>query len=101
MSGQIVNFGWILTPQPGVVPVNGSTIGVLIDGVSVGQPVYNQFRSDIATLFPGYANSGGAVGYRMIDTTSLTNGLHTIMWVVTDSLGRSEGIGSRYFSVLN
>jgi uncharacterized protein YkwD len=96
-----VQFGWALTPQTASIPTNGSTITVYIDGVAVGHPVYNQYRTDIATLFPGFANSGGAVGYLVINTTTLANGLHTIAWSVTDSLGRSEGIGSRYFWVFN
>ena len=37
----------------------------------------------------------------MIDTTTLTNGLHTISWVVTDDQGATEGIGSRFFTVSN
>ena len=31
----------------------------------------------------------------------MTNGLHTIAWSVTDSAGRIEGIGSRFFTVVN
>ena len=96
-----VQFGWALTPLPASIPTNGSTVSVYVDGVAVGQAVYNQYRADIATLFPGYANSSGAVGYRVIDTTTLANGLHTIAWSVSDSLGRAEGIGSRYFWVFN
>jgi glucose/arabinose dehydrogenase len=96
-----VVFGWALTPQPGLIPTNGSTIQVVVDGAPVGHPVYGQFRSDIATLFPGYANSNGAVGYFVLDTTTLTNGIHTIAWSVTDNLGRADGIGSRYFWVQN
>lgn len=97
-----VNFGWAVTPVPtSVIPKDGSTIGVYIDNKLVGHPVYNQYRADIATLFPGLQNSGGAVGYFVIDTTKLANGVHTIAWVVTDSAGRATGIGSRYFSVVN
>ena len=33
--------------------------------------------------------------------TLLSNGLHTIAWVVRDNAGRSTGIGSRYFRVQN
>ncbi|MDQ3539920.1 MAG: hypothetical protein M3440_04465, partial [Chloroflexota bacterium] len=95
------NFGWVLTPQPNAIPTDGSTILVYIDGVPVGRPTYNNFRADIATLFPGYANSGGAVGYYQFNTTTLANGVHTISWVVTDNAGNAEGIGSRYFTVLN
>jgi hypothetical protein len=96
-----VNFGWALTPTPSTVPFDGSTIMVYIDGVPVGHPTYNQFRSDIASLFPGRNNSGGAVGFFTIDTTTLSNGVHTIQWGVTDNAGNPEGIGSRYFTVLN
>ncbi len=58
-----VNFGWALTPQPNIIPINGSTIFVFIDNLPVGHPVYNNYRSDIATLFPGYQNSQGAVEF--------------------------------------
>jgi Viral BACON domain/Matrixin/Putative binding domain, N-terminal len=96
-----VNFGWALTPMPKTIPIDGSTFTVFVDGVSLGGLTYNQFRSDIATLFPGYNNSSGAVGFKVINTTNLTDGLHTISWVVTDNQGASEGIGSRYFTVAN
>ena len=75
-----MNFGWALTENPFAIPFDGSTIFVYLDGVAVGHPVYNQFRSDIATLFPGLANSNGAVGFFYIDTTKLTNSVHTISW---------------------
>ncbi len=94
-----VNFGWALTPQPGEVPKNGSTIWVWVDGAPVGHPTYDQYRPDIATLFPGYANSDGAVGFFYLNPSTLTEGAHTIAWSVEDSLGRLDGIGSRYFSV--
>jgi hypothetical protein len=101
VSGTIVNFGWALTPPPAAIPIDGHTLTVLIDGVPAGQPTYNQRRSDIETLFPGYANSTGAVGYFYLDTTTLANGIHTIMWLATDDQGRTDGLGSRYFWVQN
>jgi hypothetical protein len=96
-----VNFGWVLTPQPNYIPTDGSTINVWIDGVNVGKPVYNNYRADIAALFPGYANSSGAVGYFYIDTTQYENGVHTIQWTALDSAGNVDGIGSRYFMIQN
>ena len=99
-----INFGWALTPQPKIVPIDGSTITVVIDGAPLGTVDYNHERPDIETLFPGFQNTAGtngAVGFRMIDTTTLSNGLHTISWTVTDSLGVTEGIGSRFFTVAN
>jgi hypothetical protein len=101
VSGTMNNFGWVLTPQPGTVPTNGSTIQVFIDGVLRGTVQYNLPRSDITGYFPGYTNSNGPVGFFSFDTTTLSNGVHTIHWIATDNLGRAEGIGSRYFIVLN
>jgi hypothetical protein len=96
-----VNFGWALTPQPKYIPYDGSTIWVWVDGVPLGHPVYDNYREDIATLFPDYANSDGAVGYYYLDTTSFENGVHNIAWSVEDSDGVTSGIGSRYFHVFN
>ncbi len=96
-----VNFGWALTQSGFNIPLNGSTITVFVDGVAMGHPTYNQYRSDIATTFPGLANSNGAVGFFYLDTTKLANGVHTISWVVYDNAGRGDGIGSRYFTVQN
>jgi hypothetical protein len=101
-SGSIfLNWGWVLTPQPNKIPFDGSTIDVWVDAKKLGHPIYNLYRSDIATLFPGYANSNGAVGYFSLDTTSLLDGVHTIQWVASDNANNTDGIGSRYFTVQN
>ena len=96
-----VNYAWALTQNPNVIATDGSTLSVIMDGVTLGHPTYNQYRSDIATLFPGLANSNGAVGFFYIDSTTLSNGMHTLSWVATDSAGHTDGLGSRYFTVLN
>lgn len=96
-----VNWGWALTPQPNAIPIDGSTIDVFVDGYSVGNPNYNIFRSDIANLFPGYANSDGASGFFVLDTTPYQDGVHTIHWTVRDDAGNSDGIGSRFFQISN
>jgi len=100
-GSSFTNWGWVLTPQPNSIPTDGSTIQVLVDSVSIGNPTYNLYRADIATLFPGFANSNGAVGYFSLDTTAYNNGVHTISWVATDSDGNTDGIGSRYFTIQN
>ncbi|MCP4707349.1 MAG: BACON domain-containing protein, partial [Planctomycetes bacterium] len=100
-GSKYINWGWALTPQSNTIPTDGSTITVWVDGFPLGNPVYNNYRSDIATLFPGYNNSNGAVGYFPLDTTSYSNGIHTIAWSVTDNGGNTDGIGSRYFTVEN
>ncbi len=96
-----LNYGWALAPPPNTIPTDGSTIQVWVDGVSQGDPVYNQYRQDVAALFPGYINSSGAGGWFQMDTTAYENGIHTISWSVSDNAGNIDGIGSRYFSIQN
>ena len=96
-----VVWGWALTPLPRNIPTDGSTINVYVDGIDLGHPTYNIYRSDIAGLFPSYDNSNGAAGYFILDTTAYENGVHTLQWVVTDSGGNTDGIGSRYFVIQN
>ncbi len=134
-GSNFANFGWTLTPDTGtgvLVPTNGSTITVYIDGTASGHPVYNQCRGsvgnppppgvycndDVASIFgsvppqpPGaqrisnpskFRNldaARGAIGAFIFNMSGLTPGLHTISWSVTDTLGRAEGIGSRFFNV--
>ncbi|MBN1780226.1 T9SS type A sorting domain-containing protein [bacterium] len=93
--------GWALTPQPGRIPEDGSTIDVFVDGVNVGKVTYNVYRQDIASLYPGYANSNGAGGWFDLNTTLYDNGLHSIQWVARDDGGHADGIGSRYFTICN
>ncbi|NIM13105.1 MAG: hypothetical protein GTO45_13395 [Candidatus Aminicenantes bacterium] len=100
-GSDFINWGWVLTPQPNSIPADGSTIDVWVDGVNIGHPTYNVYRPDIAALFPGYANSNGAIGYFYLDTTAYENGVHTIQWTARDSAGNSDGIGSRYFMIQN
>jgi len=100
-GNNFINWGWVLTPQPNHIAIDGSTINVYVNGVNLGHPNYNIYRSDIAALFPGYANSNGAAGYFYLDTTAYANGVHTIQWTATDSAGNTDGIGSRYFSIRN
>jgi hypothetical protein len=96
-----INWGWALTPQPKHIPTDGSTINVYVDSVGIGHPHYNNYRKDIAQLFPDNANSDGAAGYFYFDTTGYADGVHTIYWTATDNEGSRDGIGSRYFSISN
>jgi hypothetical protein len=84
-----------------MIPIDGSTIQVIVDGVPIGGPTYNLFRPDVSGAFPGLANTNGPVGFKAIDTTGLAEGLHTISWLVVDDRPSAAGIGSRYFTVSN
>jgi glucose/arabinose dehydrogenase len=105
VSGVVTNFGWVLSRTPRRAdPPGGGTVQVLIDGVVAGfVPTGWTSRSDISALFPvaEYPGVATAVGNAVFDSTTLSNGVHTIAWVVTDNQGNAAGIGSRYFTVVN
>lgn len=101
ITTQYTNFGWALTAQPNTIPTDGSTMFVSLDGANAGRPVFGFPRADIDGLFPGYTNSGKAVGYYYLNTAALSNGIHSIAWSVRDNAGNLQGIGSRVFYVNN
>ena len=143
IGGIFNNFGWVITPDLNtvadgtdiLVPTNGSTMTVFIDGLPVSTVAYNQCRGtagnpvppgvycndDVSNIFgnptpvltPNAPRTSNPTKFRNLDaarapigaytfnTNTLANGLHTIAWSVTDSAGRNEGIGSRFFNVLN
>jgi len=95
------NWGWALTPPPNMIPTDGSTMRLLVDGAPVGYLNYNLYRADVAALFPECLNSDGAAAYYDLDTTVYANGVHTIAWIAVDNAGNADGIGSRFFNVVN
>jgi hypothetical protein len=109
-------FGAIDTPGQGDVvsgvlskgstrsdPPGGGAVTVYVDGAPVGSPSGWTHRDDLSALFPVSQYSGveTALGVYGLDTTRLTNGVHTISWAVTDNLGITSGVGSRFFTVSN
>lgn len=101
VSGLYTSLGWVLTPQPAALRPDGSVCAVFIDGQFVGRPLLGQARPDVAAFFPGLYNTSISGGKYVFDTRHLNNGVHTIAWSVRDTLGRVQGIGSRYFVVNN
>jgi sugar lactone lactonase YvrE len=100
VSGVIQNFGWALTPGSTCTIANPN-VQVSFDSGALTPVVYGDARTDVAGAFPAYTNAAAAGGHYTLDTTTLTNGMHTIGWFVTDSCGRADGMGSRFFTVAN
>jgi Big-like domain-containing protein len=100
VSGTINNFGW-------VIPSKGSTISqqnvqVFIDNVFVGNPGGLSQRPDLNAAFgPLGFDTSQANRVLAIDTTQFSNGVHTIGWLVTDSSGQADGVGSRFIKIQN
>jgi hypothetical protein len=99
------SFGWVLARAPKRADVaGGGTVSVVVDGAIVpGTPTGWSARSDLSALFPAaqYPGITNAVAAFAFDTTALSNGVHTMAWVVTDNQGNAAGVGSRYFRVFN
>ncbi|MCX6546031.1 MAG: M12 family metallo-peptidase [Acidobacteria bacterium] len=101
-SGSFFNFGWALTPLGSAsCRIDNGGVQVSIDSLPLATAMYGDARSDIAAAFPAFLNSTNASGAYLVDTRQLSNGQHQIGWLVTDSCGRQDGIGSRFFTVLN
>jgi hypothetical protein len=103
-GGAFGNFGWVLSRAPALAfPPNG-TVRVLVDGAFLpGSPVLWTARVDLTSLFPlaAYPGIGNALGIFPLDTTALSNGVHSIAWIVTADNNETDGIGSRFFTVAN
>jgi hypothetical protein len=92
--------------SPGTtVPAGG--VQVAVDGVFLAAPTLlqgNTFsmtdRADITAGFPTFTTTGAGRG-NVIDTTVFADGVHTIGWLVTDTLSRADGVGSRFFKTAN
>lgn len=98
-SGMYANQGWVLTPNPGAT-IPAANVRLMIDGVlQPGVPAAFS-RPDVAPLFPTFDTSQAGRNL-LLNTTALTDGVHTIAWLVTDSTGQTDGIGSRFFQVAN
>ncbi len=97
------NFGWVLARGPVRADPPNGTVTVVIDGVFGATPTGWVSRPDLTALFPAgtYPGVTNALGVSSFDTTTLSNGVHTIAWVVTANNGQADGIGSRFFTVAN
>jgi hypothetical protein len=96
------NFGWGLTPKVNGVAtckIQPSGVQYSIDSGPLQPVVYGDVRPDIAGGFAGFSNTAAAGGHAIIDWTALTNGPHTIAWLITDDCNRADGVGSRFFNV--
>jgi len=104
VGGVVQNFGWVLSPGPRFSdPPDGGVVTVFVDGAPVGSPGGWTSRDDLSGLFDvsKYPGVDSALSVFPLDTTPLANGVHTIAWAVTDNLGTTSGVGSRYFTVSN
>src|SRR5262249_23812457 len=90
LGNSYIHSGSVLSPTPDLADrPDGGTVRVMIDGRDVGAPFGWTSRPDLTALFPvaQYPGISHAAGAFIFDSTTLTNGLHTISWVVTAAGG--------------
>jgi len=98
-AGLYPNTGWALPHAPGAT-IPAANVRVMIDGAFVPGVPSTAARSDITATFPTFDTSEAGRGL-FIDTRGYADGMHTIAWIVTDSEGNSDGLGSRFFRIAN
>ncbi len=93
-SGTAAFGGWALNDASAI-----RTVELFVDGTSRGFADYGSDRPDVCALYP--AAGCPAVGWNaLLDTTSLTNGLHTLEATATSAAGQ-RATGSAAFFVSN
>jgi hypothetical protein len=93
------NTGWVLAPSAGAT-IPAANVRVMIDGIFLPGVPSTAARADISAIFPGF-DTGAAGRGLVIDTRAYADGVHTIAWIVSDSQGHTDGIGSRFFRIAN
>ena len=104
VSGVVNNFGWVLAPDTS--PRRSHRRRNRAGGHRRRRrrsPSGWTHRGDLTSSVPRRELQGHrhALGVFTFDSRTLTNGIHTIAWSVTDNMGSRGGVGSRYFTVAN
>ncbi len=96
-------------PMNGVFPMTGWALDdseivkmeLMVDGLIVGPVNGGIHRPDIAYRFPAHPGADRAGFIRMLNTTELTNGVHTVAIRLTDDQGLVNIIGRRFVQTFN
>lgn len=96
-------------PMNGVYPITGwalddghvQKIEMMVDGLIAGPVNQGIHRPDIAYRFPAHPEAEYAGFIRMLNTTELTNGVHSIAIRLTDDEGLVRVIGRRFVQTFN
>ena len=90
-SGYAAFGGWGLNTASSV-----NSVAVSIDGVFSGYAVYGGARADVCAKFPSSSNCPGVGWNYYFDTTSLTNGSHSVEVTTTSANGQRASSNSTF-----
>ncbi len=96
-------------PMNGVFPLTGwalddevvTKIEIVVDGLIVGGANSGIHRPDIMHRFPSHPGAEYAGFIRMLNTTELVNGMHTVAVRLTDNEGAVRVVGRRFVQTFN
>jgi len=96
-------------PMNGVYPVTGwalddgsiAKVEVMVDGLIVGHANTGVHRPDISYRFPSHPGAEYAGFIRMLNTSEMTNGVHSIAIRLTDNQGAVRVVGQRFVQTFN
>ena len=95
VSGTARAMGWAISDNAAI-----SSVQISVDGVPFGSATYGASRPDVCQAYPGRAGCPNVGWSYAFDTTTLTNGQHTLQATAT-SVSGSKGTVGAPFTVLN
>ena len=94
-TGVIAVVGWAADAD-GVARVD-----IQLDGQNMGSAMYGDARPDVGATFPDFPAALFSGYISNLDTTRVTDGVHTLTVTAVDRLGMSKLIGRRVIQILN
>jgi N-acetylmuramoyl-L-alanine amidase len=94
-SGTAAFGGWAINDNNPIADIQ-----LFVDGVAKGNAQLGGERTDVCAKFPGRPGCPNVGWNAVVDTTSLTNGMHTLQ-VTSTSTGGQRATASSAFSVAN
>lgn len=93
----------------GAFPVSGwaadtdgiQKVEILVDNGIMGAAVHGDPRPDVGQSFPDFSGATFSGWVANLDSTRLTNGIHTLTIRVTDKQGIENSIGHRTIQIIN
>ena len=106
VSGTVANFGWVLVRTPYLASPGATSFATRQRRHRRRRRRYaermdQQVRPDRTLSQSTYPGVNKALGVFSFDSTVYANGVHTLAWGVTADNAQSDGIGSRYFTIVN
>ncbi|HST23743.1 MAG TPA: putative Ig domain-containing protein [Blastocatellia bacterium] len=89
LNNTATGSGWALDN------VGVTTVEIIVDGHKIGEAIYGLNRPDIGAIWGSFPNASRSGFSFAFDTTTLTNGEHTLSVRLLDAAGNATVVGTR------